>query len=447
MLYPIRDTNPEPGDSSPASVKRMKPAQRRFFEEEGAASPPAASAGVSPHESAPTEADLHREAPDITPSVEVVELDKPCLTTDATSGTTDAEVWVRLARADLSARRLLRLIDRYGGPVTALGATLAELRELGLSAPVAERFVASAHAPLKSEMAALRSLDIQVIPYTDPDYPAALKTIHDPPVVLFARGDLLPADEFSVAIVGSRRATAYGRGVAERLARELAEVGFTVVSGCARGVDTAAHHGALAAGGRTIAVLGCGVDVAYPASNRGLIEKITRSGAVLSEFAPGIQPDGWRFPARNRIISGLSKGVIVVESPANSGSIITVNYALEQGREVFAVPGSVESGLSSGCHRLLKEGAGLVETARDVLEALGMTDLKPRADAAPAPDLSPMEDRLLDIVGFDGRPADDLIAESGRAPAEVNAALMMLELHGLVRKLPGGAYVRASLVR
>ncbi|MBW3624874.1 MAG: DNA-protecting protein DprA, partial [Armatimonadetes bacterium] len=200
------------------------------------------------------------------------------------------------------------------------------------------------------------------------------------------------------------------------------------------------------AGGRTIGVLGCGVDVAYPASNRKLIERMTEHGAVLSEFAPGTPPDAWRFPARNRIISGLSKGVIVIEAPDNSGTLITVNYALEQGREVFAVPGSVESGLNSGCHRLLREGAGLVESARDVLEAFGMADLKPKEKDEPAPELSPVERQLLDLVGFEGKHADDLIEASGLAPAQVNATLMMLEMSDLVRKLPGGTYVRNSLV-
>ena len=364
---------------------------------------------------------------------------------EAAEPETDVEAWVRLARADLSARRLRRILDEYGGPEAALGATAADLRAMGLSDAVAERFVASASSPVKSELSILRTLDITVIPFTHPDYPATLSEIYDPPVALFVRGFLTSADAFAVAIVGSRRATEYGRSVAERLGRELAEVGFTVVSGLARGVDTAAHKGAFDAGGRTVGVLGCGVDIAYPASNRSLILRMADSGAVLSEFAPGTPPDAWRFPARNRIISGLSKGVIVIESPENSGSMITVNFALEQGREVFAVPGSVETGLNAGCHRLLREGAGLVERAKDVLEAFGMADLKPKAEA-PAPELSPDEQRLLDMIGFSQKHADDLIAESGLAPAQVNAALMMLELHGMVRKLEGGRYLRAALL-
>jgi DNA processing protein len=355
-----------------------------------------------------------------------------------------AEIWVRLARADLSARRLRRLIEQNGGPEAALGSSLKDLRDFGLSDPVAERFIAAANDPLKTELDLIAALGIRVLPYTHPDYPPPLAEIYDPPVVLFLRGELSAADAFSIGIVGSRRATAYGRDVAERLARELAEVGFTIVSGLARGVDTAAHAGALSAGGRTVGVLGCGVDIAYPASNRGLIERMAKEGAVLSEFAPGTTPDAWRFPARNRIISGLSKGVLIIESPENSGAMITINYALEQGREVFAVPGNVETGLNAGCHRLLREGACLVEKAQDVLEAFGMAALKPKADA-PAVDLSPDEQRLLDLVGFSQKHADDLIAESGLAPAQVNAALMMLELNGRVKKLEGGLYVRAAL--
>jgi DNA processing protein len=357
----------------------------------------------------------------------------------------DREIWVRLARADLSAKRLRRLIERYGDPGEALGATAKDLRDFGLSAPVAERFVSAANDPLKTEMDLIASLGITVLPYTHPDYPPPLAEIYDPPVVLFVRGELSAADAFSIGIVGSRRATAYGRSVSERLAKELSEVGFTIVSGLARGVDTAAHAGALSAGGRTIGVLGCGVDIAYPASNRGLIERMAKEGAVLSEFAPGVTPDAWRFPARNRIISGISKGVLIIESPDNSGAMITVNYALEQGREVFAVPGNVETGLNSGCHRLLREGAGLVERAQDVLEAFGMTSLKPKAEVSAA-ELSPEAQRLLDLVGFSQKRADDLIVESGLAPAQVNAALMMLELNGAVRKLEGGIYVRTALL-
>jgi DNA processing protein len=358
----------------------------------------------------------------------------------------DDEIWVRLARADLSARRLRRLLDHYGSPQAALGATDRELRALGLGDAVIERFLASANDPLKSELSRVRSLGIKIIPYVHPDYPAPLAEIYDPPVVLFVRGTLTPADAFAVAIVGSRRATPYGKSVAERLGRELAEVGLTVVSGLARGVDTAAHQGVLAAGGRTIGVLGCGVDIAYPASNRGLIDRMIGSGAVVSEFAPGITPDAWRFPARNRIISGLSKGIVVCESAINSGALITVNYALEQGREVFAVPGSVETGLNSGCHRLLREGAGLVETAKDVLESLGMGEIRAKARADPAVSLSDDERDLLELIGFTQKRADDLIEESGIPASRVNAALTMLELHGKLRKLAGGLYVRTSLV-
>jgi DNA processing protein len=357
----------------------------------------------------------------------------------------DAESWIRLARIDISARRLRRLLDHYGDPEATLNASDRDLRSLGFNDSVIERFHAAATAPLQSELSRMKSLGIRAIPWDHPCYPPALAEIYDPPVALFLRGELLPADSFAIGIVGSRRASSYGKDVAERLARELSEIGFTVVSGLARGVDTAAHQGVLASGGRTIGVLGCGVDIAYPASNRGLIERVIQSGAVMSEFAPGTTPDAWRFPARNRIISGLSKGIVVCESGTSSGALITVNYALEQGREVFAVPGSVETGANGGCHQLLREGAGLVESAKDVLEALGMSSVKPKSPE-PSAALSPDEQRLLDLVGFDRKSADDLIDESGLKPSEANAALMMLELYGKVKKIEGGFYVRTSLI-
>ncbi len=297
------------------------------------------------------------------------------------------------------------------------------------------------------------SANATTLALADAPYPAWLRAIHDPPDLLYCDGHLGEGDRQAVAIVGSRQATPYGLRVTEALAGELSALGFTIVSGFARGIDAAAHRAALAVGGRTIAVLGCGLDVDYPPGHASLHAEIAGSGAVLTEFAPGTPPRATNFPRRNRIISGLALGVVVVEAAEDSGSLITARLALEQGREVFAVPGPIDVPTSRGPHGLLKQGAKLVETVDDIVEELlpqlERPLLRPAQAAGPAPacrrrtaahDLTPGERAVLGLVGKEPLHLDDLTEQSRLPAAEVARILLGLELKALVDQLPGQQY-------
>lgn len=275
----------------------------------------------------------------------------------------------------------------------------------------------------------------------DSAYPAVLREIADPPEPLYVRGTLDEQDRAAVAVVGARRASAYGLAVAEWLGRELVRHRVTVVSGMARGIDGAAHRGALMAGGRTIAVLGCGPDVVYPAEHVDLMGQIIESGAVVTEFPPGTPPLPHHFPQRNRIISGLSLGVVVIEGRERSGALVTADFALDQGREVFAVPGSIFGETSYLPHRLLQEGAKPVTTVDDILTELRLPQ---RVDQIPAlvPALDGVEAIVFAQLDFDPRHIDALAERSALPVAEVGRALLVLELRGLVRTLAGQRYVR-----
>jgi DNA processing protein len=280
------------------------------------------------------------------------------------------------------------------------------------------------------------------------EYPVHLRRIHDPPPVLYTVGDLAAEDPRVIAVVGSRRATPYGAATAARLARELTGAGFVVVSGMARGIDAAAHQGAVAGGGRTLAVLGCGVDVAYPPEMRALKEQVKAHGAVLSELPLGAPPDAHHFPTRNRIISGMSLGVLVVEATAESGSLITARLALEQGREVFAVPGNVGTPTSAGTNQLIKSGATLVETVEDILgHVVGQLGAVPARTAhvvSIALDLTDDESRVVDLLSWEPSHVDELTARTHLAPNRLAEVLLGLELKGMVRQVPGRYYVRQS---
>ena len=284
---------------------------------------------------------------------------------------------------------------------------------------------------------------VRVSCWTDIDYPPLLLEIPAPPPVLYYRGQVTETDSTAVAIVGTRRVTAYGREMAHRIAFDLAKAGVTIVSGLATGVDGVAHRAALEAGGRTIAVLGSGIDVIYPGTHRDLANRIAGQGAVVTEYAPGTQPDRYNFPPRNRIISGLSLGVVVIEAPERSGALITVDFAAEQGRDAFAVPGPVHAPASAGCLRILREGATLVRSADDVLE-----DLHIRRSAAdqPAPTTLPLSDsehRLLSVMNAQPQHIDDIAAKLDRSIGDVSGELMLLELQEIVRNAGGGYYCRA----
>ena len=305
------------------------------------------------------------------------------------------------------------------------------------------------------ELTKLSDLGADILTLRDERYPKNLLEIYDPPPVLYVRGELGAADTLKIAIVGSRRGSSYGKAVTKRISRELAAAGVTVVSGMARGIDTYAHLGALEAGAKTIAVLGCGVDTVYPPENKKLFSDIIKCGAIISEFPLGTSPDGKNFPRRNRIISGLSLGVVVVEATADSGSLITASHALEQGREVFAVPGNVGMATSRGTNRLIKQGARLIEEAQDILtevlpqytgtarkEALltkgSLTEGSPPAPAA----LTDAEDGILQYLSHTPLHIDEISRLCRMEIQRVSTILLELELKGVISQMSGKLFVR-----
>jgi len=369
--------------------------------------------------------------------------------------------WLRLANLQLPARTANSLLDRFGAPEALFDATPASrsaqklLADIpGLNEGILQRLWDTSFLPTSKQLEYLESASVQVLPRDDPDYPRNLKEIPDPPPVLFLRGSLEERDRFAVAIVGSRSATPYGRAIAASLARDLSAAGLTIVSGGAMGIDTAAHQGAIDGAGRTLVILGCGLDIDYPKENRRLFDRIVdgRRGALITEFPLGATPEPWRFPMRNRIISGLTPGVVVVEAGARSGALLTATNAAEQGRDVMAVPGNVDRQTSKGTNALIRDGAILVEDARDVLRALNMlvldapsTDGRPRKDAVtpPAPaHLPENQQRLLEFLSLTPRHIDALAADTRLASTQVSVEMTLLELSGLVRRLPGNCYVR-----
>ncbi len=291
--------------------------------------------------------------------------------------------------------------------------------------------------------------DVKVLCLEDDGYPANLRNIYDPPPVLYIRGDILPEDQKAIAIVGTRKASRYGLTMAEKMSAELTACGFTITSGLALGIDAAAHRGALQAKGRTIAVLGSGVDRIYPSSNTGLAGEIQKSGAVVSEFPLGAKPEVGFFPRRNRIISGLSLGVVMVEGHYDSGAMITAKAALDQGREVFAVPGNVQIEQSKGPHWLIKQGAKLVESVDDVLEELNMTvQTRMTNDQFPMnnegrnyPELNEEEKKIVSVLSLEPKHLDAISAETKLSIPLVSSALMMLEIKKVVRQLPGKNFI------
>lgn len=367
---------------------------------------------------------------------------------------TDRADWIRLTKTGASARRLNRLLDHFGSPAALFAAPAREVgAACGSNPETARKLLDPAHIPTEREISLIDELGVTFLTRSDPSYPLSLRGIPDPPPAIYVLGTLEPRDHRAVGLVGSRRCSEYGRRVAKSLATDLAAAGVTVVSGLARGVDTTAHRGALEAGGRTIACLGCGVDVHYPPENKPLYTDIAASGAVISEYPLLAAPDAWHFPSRNRIISGLSQAVVIIEAPAGSGALITADAALEQGREVFAVPGSVENWRSRGPHNLLRQGAVLCESAEDILREMGWLPgqqtlnlgLDEHTGPPPIPaDLPAPEARLLLLLDHEAKPVDDLIQESNLAASVVGASLVTLELKGFVRRLPGNAYIRLT---
>lgn len=332
-----------------------------------------------------------------------------------------------------------RLLERFDTPERVLAATESELsRVKGVSAAVAASIKSHDYREFaERECAAAEKAGVRVVDFLAADYPKVLLEIPDPPPYLYVKGEL-GGTEPAVAIVGSRRASTYGLLTTRRLAEELASRGVTVVSGMARGVDTAAHRGALAGGGRSIGVLGCGIDVVYPPENRALFAEMATHGALVSEFPMGTLPLAENFPRRNRIISGISRGVLVVEAAENSGSLITAQYALEQGREVLAVPGNINCSSSRGTNRLIKAGAKLVEGVEDILEELPLRREREAPVAAPPGfSLSPQEAAVYSLLAASPLHIDEIIVKSALTVGDVSAILLRLELKGAVMQLPG----------
>lgn len=355
------------------------------------------------------------------------------------------DAWLLLNASGLTPLRQRLLLQAFGEAAAVMEAGDADLLAVeGITTAHTRRIRrAQTEVDLAAERQLLSDSGISLLPLTAPQYPRLLLETPDPPPLLFVHGELAKRDELAVAIVGTRQCTPYGALVARRLAHDLAARGFTIVSGLAVGVDGEAHEGALEAGGRTLAVMASGPDITYPACHQDLRRRLASQGAALTEYAPGTEPLRERFPARNRIIAGLCLGTVVVEAPLQSGALITADLAAEYGREVMAVPGSVDSPLSHGCHRLIKNGARLVEVAEDVIEGLGvLLDAVPRERPPRDVQVSGDEQRVLEALSFQPRHVDELVVATALATSLVTSALMMLEMKGLVRRFPGNSYVR-----
>lgn len=348
----------------------------------------------------------------------------------------------------IGAVRLQALIDHFGSAADAWQGNGEELREAGLGPRVVQRFLEVRESINPDQLwDRIVSQGIQILTWDDSIYPPRLKEIEQPPPVLYVRGEVLPEDHFAVAVVGTRRVTPYGRQVTEQLAAFLAANGVTVVSGLARGVDAVAHSAALQAGGRTLAVLGSGVDRVYPPQNRALAEKIMERGALLSDYPVGTAPESSNFPPRNRIISGLSLAVVVVEAGETSGALITAEFAAAQGREVFAVPGNILAPQSKGTNKLIRDGALPLLTPEDLLQALNLTRVGAQKVARKILPSNEIEAKLLATMGTEPLHVDEIRNQTGLPVEKVSASLVMMELKGMVRQVGNMRYVAVHEVQ
>jgi DNA processing protein len=347
-----------------------------------------------------------------------------------------------------------RLIKFFGSPSAVLNASLKELAMVrGLTPLVCQSIIDHRESiEIDNELRLLEKHNCNIVTIEDQTYPSALKTIHDPPPLLYVKGELTEADSNSIAIVGTRNASSYGKTAAEKISNQLASRGITIVSGLAHGIDTYAHNGALSAGGRTIAVMGNGLDIIYPSENTKLFNEIANSGAIISELSMGTQPRRGMFPQRNRLISGISLGTLVVEASRQSGALITADLALDQGREVFAIPGPIYSEESKGTNWLIKQGAKLVDSVEDILEELPshtfqQTDdnIIKNEDAITESQLSDDEGALWKVIGSSPIHIDDISRQSGLPTFKVCSVLVMLELKGLVQQLSGKMFIRKAI--
>ncbi|MHC4289456.1 MAG: DNA-processing protein DprA [Planctomycetota bacterium] len=372
------------------------------------------------------------------------------------------ELWLKLIRAEGVGPTLFRrLVDYFGDIERILGASVSELTKVeGIGNKTAESIARTRNAfDAEQELGLADKLGVWIIHLHDERYPPALKAVYDPPPVLYVKGSLTRADNLAMAIVGSRRCTHYGTEQANRFSHLLASAGFSIVSGLARGIDTAAHRGALSAQGRTIAVQGCGLANIFPPENKALFEQITENGAVISELPLGYEPLAENFPGRNRIIAGLSMGVLVVEATYRSGALISAQAALENNREVMAVPGRVDAPTSAGCHKLLKQGARLVDGIDEIMDALGHVGdgLKDHAGTAATEaeqnaqgtlfdvsrlNLTAEENAILKRLNSEPVHVEELIEVTMLSAAKVHSAIISLQLKGVVKQLPGNMLVK-----
>ena len=343
--------------------------------------------------------------------------------------------------------RLNKLLEYFENPQEIFNASQDKLMSVsGIGENVSSRIHSFKSKDLENELKLAQKLALKIITFEDANYPDNLKNIPGAPIVLYVKGDIKREDNLAVGIVGSRQATFYGLSAAARFAAELTAAGFTIVSGLARGIDTCAHRAALGAGGRTLAVIGSGLNNIYPPENREFTEEISRSGAVISEFPLNEKPLKENFPRRNRIISGLSLGLLVAEAAKNSGALITADFALEQGREVFAFPGKIDSVSSSGTNELIKQGAKLVTQVTDILEELAPAlTPSPKEGTGVKLGLSDeKENRLYELITPQAIPLDELIERTNMNVSEISGALLSLQVRKLIKQLPGKQFARNS---
>ena len=363
---------------------------------------------------------------------------------------TDTEAHIALNMIPrLGPVRLRRLMDAFETPQRILSATAAELQQVEGIGPEAARSIASWErtVDLAAELKRVSDFGATVIAQCAPDYPARLREIHDPPIVLYVWGELAERDRHAVGVVGTRKPSHYATECAKKLSYQLAYAGLTVFSGLALGIDTAAHQGALAARGRTVAVIGSGLNQLYPARNKELAERIAAgNGAVVSEFPMDTPPDKQTFPMRNRIVAGCSFGLLVVEAGLNSGALITANQAADQGRAIYAIPGRIDNPVALGSNKLIQQGAKLVQSAQDILDDMGMLFSETPEISTPAPpaDLTETERAVLSALEGEETHVDTVTARTGLPTAKVSSTLLALEMRRLVKQLPGSRFVRTN---
>jgi len=358
--------------------------------------------------------------------------------------------WIALGRVHhLGPVMAKRLLGRFGSPERIFGASERELLAVPDVGPkLAKSILKGPDVKFCNEQLDIaEKRGFRIIAADSAEYPDRLKQIYDPPYMIFVKGEIRPEDEKAVAIVGSRKATHYGKSMAEKLARELASANVTVVSGFARGIDSISHRAAIDAGGRTLAVFGSGLDVIYPPENKKMYAELPDSGALISEFPFGTKPEPQNFPRRNRIISGISLGVVVIEAGERSGALLTARHALEQNREVFAVPGNITSTASSGTNELIKQGAHLVTSAEDILSNLKfiLPEKSEIKTTEKPPRLKPEQNRLYEILTDEPIHVDIISRQLGVKVPQVLTVLLEMELMGVVRQVPGKKFVKSNL--